>query len=72
MLAEMAATKDKVKRLRRGKAWTQEQLAAEAEIGQSTVAQIESGVRANPHPRTLGKLAKALGVTPADLLPDED
>ncbi len=72
MLAEMAATKDKVRRLRRGKAWTQKELAASAGIGQSTVAQIESGVRPNPHPKTLGKLAEALDVTPGELLPDED
>jgi transcriptional regulator with XRE-family HTH domain len=57
---------------RRGKAWTQTELALEAGVGQSTVAQIESGVRPNPHPKTLGKLAEALDVKPGDLLPDED
>jgi DNA-binding Xre family transcriptional regulator len=33
---------------------------------------LQSGVRPNPHPKTLGKLAKALDVRPGDLLPDED
>jgi transcriptional regulator with XRE-family HTH domain len=34
------------------------------------VAQIESGARPNPHPSTLGKLAEALDVSPAELLED--
>ena len=70
MLTAVATTGEKVRRLRRGKAWTQEQLADAAGVGQSTVAQIESGARPTPHPSTLGKLAKALGVKPADLLED--
>jgi transcriptional regulator with XRE-family HTH domain len=71
MLTVVATTGEKVKRLRRGKAWTQVQLADKAGVSQSTIAQIESGVRPNPHPGTLGKLADALGVEPADLLVDE-
>jgi len=52
---------------------TQAELAEEAGLAQSTAAQIESGVRSEPHPRTLKKLARvarALGVTPRDLLDD--
>jgi transcriptional regulator with XRE-family HTH domain len=70
MLTAVTTTGEKVKRLRRGKAWTQAQLARESGVGQSTVAQIESGARPNPHPSTLGKLAEALDVSPAELLED--
>ena len=70
MITAVATTGDKVKRLRRGKAWTQVQLAEESGVAQSTIAQIESGVRKEPHPATLGKLANALEVSPADLLED--
>ncbi len=70
MLTTVATTGDKVQRLRRGKAWTQAKLAEEAGVGQSTIAQIETGARKRPHPGTLGKLANALGVSPADLLED--
>lgn len=70
MMASVASTGDKVKRLRRGNALTQDELATRAGVSQSTVAQIESGARPSPHPKTLGKLAKALGVTAADLLED--
>jgi transcriptional regulator with XRE-family HTH domain len=70
MLTAVATTGEKLKRLRRGKALTQIQLADKADVSQSTIAQIESGVRPNPHPSTLGKLAAALDVSPADLLED--
>jgi transcriptional regulator with XRE-family HTH domain len=70
MLTAVATTGEKVKRLRRGKAWTQEQLAHASGVGQSTIAQIESGARPNPHPSTLGKLASALDVSPTELLED--
>jgi transcriptional regulator with XRE-family HTH domain len=36
----------------------------------STIVAIERGERPNPHPGTLGELAKGLGVSPADLLED--
>lgn len=70
MITVVATTGEKLKRLRRGRALTQVQLAERAKMSQSTIAQIESGARPNPHPGTLGKLADALGVSPADLLED--
>lgn len=70
MITVVATTGEKLKRLRRGRALTQVQLADRAKMSQSTIAQIESGARPNPHPGTLGKLADALGVSPADLLED--
>ena len=39
-------------------------------VAQSTIAQIEGGARPNPHPRTLKKLAEALGVETRALLDD--
>lgn len=70
MITVVATTGEKLKRLRRGRALTQAELANIAKVSQSTIAQIERGVRPNPHPGTLGKLADALGVSPADLLED--
>ncbi len=70
MIMVVATTGEKLKRLRRGKAWTQVQLAEHSEVAQSTIAQIESGARKQPHPGTLGKLSNALGVEPAELLED--
>lgn len=66
----VATTGEKLRRLRRGKAMSQEQLAEKAGISPSTVVEIENGKRRNPHPSTLGKLAAALDVLPADLLED--
>jgi transcriptional regulator with XRE-family HTH domain len=70
MMQAVATTGEKLRRLRRGSAMTQEQLAAASGVSPSTIVAIERGDRPNPHPGTLGKLAKALGVSPADLLED--
>ncbi len=51
-----------VKRLRREKGYSQEQLALEAEISPSILRMIERG-EANPTIKTLGKLAASLGTT---------
>ena len=66
----VATTGEKLRRLRRGSALTQEQLAEASGVSPSTIVAIERGDRLNPHPGTLGKLAEALGVSPADLLED--
>lgn len=72
MLAEMAATKDKVKRLpaRQG---VDAGAARSGGRDRPEHGRADRERRAGkPAPRTLGKLAAALGVTPTDLLPDED
>lgn len=51
-----------VKRLRRERGYSQEQLALEAEISPSILRMIERG-EANPTIKTLGKLAASLGTT---------
>ena len=45
-------------------------LAKASGVSPSTIVAIERGERPNPHPGTLGKLAKALEVSPVDLLED--
>jgi transcriptional regulator with XRE-family HTH domain len=56
-----------VRRLRKQKKLTQEQLAFEAEIGLTYVGGIERGKR-NPSLLVMVRIAKALGVHPTKLL----
>ncbi len=51
--------------------WTQEDLARQAGVNRSYLAGIESG-RRNTSARMIEKLARALGVRPADLLKEAD
>ena len=55
--------------LREDRMWTQRRLADEAGISPTTVSGIESGRISRPHFGTIGKLARALGVEPRELLP---
>ena len=59
-----------VKRARERALLTQEELAGRAGIGTATLNRIEKD-RVEPHFRTIRKLAKALDVDPAELLPEE-
>lgn len=54
--------------LRRLRMWTQAGLAREAGVSPTTVSNIETGRIERPHFGTLGKLARALGVAPEQLL----
>ncbi len=65
-------TGEKLRRERRAGGLTQVELAERSGVAQSTIAQIERSIRENPHPRTLKKLAEALGLEARALLPDED
>lgn len=56
-----------VKRLRVRRGMTQEQLAYECELDLTYVGGIERG-RRNPTIKVLGRLASALGTSPASLL----
>ena len=56
-----------LQRLRREKGWSQEALAFESGLHRTYVSGIERGVR-NPTLLILEKLAKTLGVAPAELL----
>ena len=67
---EVVRIGDQVKRARERALLTQEELAGRAGIGTATLNRIEKD-RVEPHFRTIRKLAKALGIDPAELLPKE-
>ena len=56
-----------IRRLRKAKGLTQEQLAHEAEMAMRYIAGVERGEE-NPSLRYLVKIAEALGCEPSDLL----
>ncbi|MAE10968.1 MAG: transcriptional regulator [Dehalococcoidales bacterium] len=59
-----------LRRLRESQALSQRDLAVRAKLSVTTVNQIETR-RRKPMPRTVRKLANALGVTPPELLADQ-
>jgi transcriptional regulator with XRE-family HTH domain len=59
---------ERVQNVRRMRMWTQAKLAHEAGVSPTTVSGIETGKIGRPHFGTLGKLARALGVAPEELL----
>ena len=65
---EKRETGERLSGLRRSRLWTQARLAEEAGVSPTTVSGIESGRISRPHFGTLGKLARALGVDPRELL----
>jgi transcriptional regulator with XRE-family HTH domain len=58
---------DKLKELRRRRVLTMEELAEKAGVGRNTVWRLEHGIM-GAQPRTIRKLATALGVEPEDLV----
>ncbi len=56
---------EELKRLRRSKGLTQQELANHSGVSQYTITEVETG-RREPRPSTLRKLAKALDVEVAD------
>lgn len=50
---------------------TQKELAQKSEVSQCYLSQIESGVK-QPSFKVLGRIAKALGVSVAELLDEEE
>jgi len=59
-----------LRRLRELRALSQRELAALANLSVTTVNRIENGQH-KPMPRTVRKLAEALGVTPEELLTEQ-
>jgi transcriptional regulator with XRE-family HTH domain len=57
----------KLKELRLDRGLSQEELHEMTGVSRDTISRMESGDRPNPHPRTLRRLAEALGVTVADI-----
>ena len=64
----MADIGERLENIRRLRMWTQVRLAREAGVSPTTVSAIETGKIGRPHFGTLSKLARALGVTPEELL----
>lgn len=60
-----------MRRLRRERGLSQEQLAHDADMKRSYVSDMERGTR-NPSVRALGRIAQALKVPPTALLEDSD
>lgn len=63
----MDITRVNLRRLREQRALSQRELAAQARLSVTTVNRIETG-QSKPMPRTVRKLAGALGVEPQELL----
>lgn len=68
----MSSRPSRLALLRAGRDLTQAQLAALAGLDTATVARLENGQIRRPQARTLTRIAKALGCSPADLLEDEE
>jgi len=60
----------RLRRLRRENALSQQALAERSGVSADTIVKLERGQR-EAQPRTLGKLAEALGVEPRELLKAE-
>ncbi|WP_446423800.1 helix-turn-helix domain-containing protein, partial [Mailhella sp.] len=58
-----------IRKLRKGRKWSQEKLSEYAELGTVQISKIENG-RTKPTVITLIKLSAALGVPLTDILPD--
>ena len=61
-----------LKRFRRRRGLTQEQLADLSGVGQTAISRLERTAGANPHWETVDKLARALRARPDDLFPHDD
>lgn len=61
----------KLRQIREQKGLTQQELEALSGVNQATISGIETGA-SSTRVNTLRKLAAALGVSPGDLLGDED
>jgi predicted ATPase/DNA-binding XRE family transcriptional regulator len=64
--AEVAALGARLRRLRQQAGLSREQLAERAGVSVPTILALELGRRRQPYPHTLGALATALGLAPAD------
>jgi transcriptional regulator with XRE-family HTH domain len=62
---------EKFRELRRRRVLTMDELAHKAGVGRNTVWRLEHGVM-GAQPRTIRKVARALGVEPEELVRTED
>ncbi len=61
---------ENIRKLRQKKGMSQDRLSKEADLALNTIVKIETGENPNPTVETLEKIAKALGVSIADLFKD--
>ncbi len=71
MLAEVKIDGEKVRTTRERAFLSQRELADKAGLNHNTVWRIEGSGAAEVHPRTIRKIAEALAVEPASLVPEE-
>jgi transcriptional regulator with XRE-family HTH domain len=64
----MEANGDELRRLRQERVLSLRELGDRANVTQDNVWKIERGITRRPHPKTIRKLAEALGVEPKALL----
>jgi transcriptional regulator with XRE-family HTH domain len=70
MQTVVSVDRDKLLRLRLNAGLTQIELAEKAGVSPDTIVRWEGGRGKRPHPGSLGKISRALGVSPTDLLED--
>lgn len=61
---------DNIRKIRQKKGISQDRLSKEADLALNTIVKIETDESPNPTVETLEKIAKALGVSVADLFKD--
>jgi transcriptional regulator with XRE-family HTH domain len=59
-----------IRKIRQKKGISQDRLSKKADLALNTIVKIETGESPNPTVETLEKIAKALGVSVADLFKD--
>jgi transcriptional regulator with XRE-family HTH domain len=69
MLADVRIDGEKVRATREQRFFSQRELADKAGLNHNTVWRIETRRSTDVHPRTIRKLAEALSVDPASLVP---
>jgi transcriptional regulator with XRE-family HTH domain len=71
MLADVRIDGEKVRVAREQRFLSQRELADKADINRNTVWRIETSGLTDVHPRTIRRLAEALNVDPASIVPGE-
>ncbi len=71
MLIDVKIDGGKVRAAREEKFLSQRELAGKAGVNHNTVWRIEGGGAVEVHPRTIRKIAGALSVDPASLVPEK-
>jgi transcriptional regulator with XRE-family HTH domain len=71
MLVDVKVDGEKVRTARERAFLSQRELAEKAGLNRNTVGRIEGSEQPEVHPRTIRKIAEALAVNPASLVPEE-